>query len=230
VTATGRLAVLAVLAALAACATRPPPRTANAALISAADATTIYLIRRAWHTDVGFASNDLAPPLATVGRDFPAARYLVFGFGDRRYVLADKRNSLGTAASLWPGPGLVLVTGLTASPQIAFGPSNVIELRVTRPHAQAIAAFVWDSMAPQDGAVKAFAAGPYGGSLFYAAEQRYSAVQTCNTWTAEALRTGGLPFHSTGIALASQVWQQGQAALARAQANPITSPAPSSAR
>jgi hypothetical protein len=45
-------------------------------------------------------------------------------------------------------------------------------------------------------------------SLFFAAAPKYSAVHTCNTWAAEALRAAGLPIHSRGVVFASQLWSQ----------------------
>jgi hypothetical protein len=62
------------------------------------------------------------------------------------------------------------------------------------------------------------AGGPYPGSTFYAAHDTYSAVFTCNTWTASVLRSGGLPMPVTGVLFAGQVmgaarWIASQAAV-----------------
>jgi Protein of unknown function (DUF2459) len=47
--------------------------------------------------------------------------------------------------------------------------------------------------------------GPFPDSRFYAATGRYSAVRTCNTWTAAALQFAGLPVRAGGVLFAGQV-------------------------
>ncbi len=50
--------------------------------------------------------------------------------------------------------------------------------------------------------------GPYAGSRFFPARLSYSALHTCNTWTADALQAGGVPLHSAGVFFAWQLWDQ----------------------
>ena len=67
-----------------------------------AKSAVIYVARRSWHIDVGFAVADLQPPLNAVAAQFPGVRYLFFGFGDRHYLLAKDRNAPVLLAALWP--------------------------------------------------------------------------------------------------------------------------------
>ena len=168
----------------------------------------LYLVRRGWHVDIAFATSQLPMPLASLSADLPGARYLVFGFGDRRYLLAPQRNTFNMIAALWPTPGLILVTGLTASPDLAFGAEHVIMLRVRPDQVRSAARLVWESLA-RDGTAP-LAPGPYPGSRFYGAVVRYSAVNTCNTWVASILHDAGLAVHSRGVVFASQLWRQGR--------------------
>jgi hypothetical protein len=186
-----------------------PPRLPEAQPLSASSSTTvIYVVKRKWHVDIGFAATDLLPPLASLRADFPAAGYLLFGFGDRHYLLAQDRGFGGMLAALWPGPGLMLVTGLTTTTQAAFGNDNVIEIPVTAAQARNAQAFVWQSLAAENGAVKPLQPGPYDASLYYAASQGYSALHTCNTWATQTLQAANLPVHSFAVALAGQIWMQ----------------------
>jgi Protein of unknown function (DUF2459) len=111
-------------------------------------------------------------------------------------------------AALWPGAAMVLATGLVAPPEEAFGDVNVVRLRVSTLQAQEARDFVWNSLVKANGAVRFYAKGPYEESLYYSAVPTYSAVYTCNTWVAEALRTTGLPIHSVGVVFAAQLWTQ----------------------
>ena len=168
----------------------------------------IFVIRRGWHVDVGFAAADLAPPLASLAAYFPGARYLVFGFSDRRYLLAKARDSGGSLAALWPGPGLILATGLRATPPAAFGAGHVLALPVSAVQAQAAQRFVWNSIAQHPAVVSPYAEGPYPGSLFFAAAEHYDAFDTCNTWAARALAAAGLAIRTRGVVFAGQIWSQ----------------------
>ena len=164
----------------------------------------IYVARRGWHIDVGFAAADLAPPLAAVAAEFPAVKSLFFGFGDERYFKSKNRNAPVLLAALWPGRGLILATGLTSTPQAAFGASQVVALHVTPRQAYDAQAFIGKSLAEDRPA----ATGPYEGSLYFNATAKYSALHTCNTWAAEALAAAALPIHSAGVVFAGQLWRQ----------------------
>jgi hypothetical protein len=212
--ATMAVALLSCGALLVACSAAPPRVADHATRGSAVSeaspdpAAVIYLVRRHWHVDIGFAANDLQPPLAALLAQFPDARYLLFGFGDRHYLVDQDRGMGGMLAALWPGAGVMLVTGLRASAQDAFGEQHVSEIRVSASQAQAAQRFVWQSLAAQRGAITPLRAGPYEGSLYYATPQRYSALHTCNTWAAQALRAAQLPVHSAGVVFAGQLWNQ----------------------
>jgi hypothetical protein len=64
------------------------------------DSAVIYVARRGWHVDIGFAAADLQPPLKSLMDEFPGAQYLFFGFGDRHYLLAKNRGAPVLLAAL----------------------------------------------------------------------------------------------------------------------------------
>ena len=169
---------------------------------------TIYVIKRSWHTDIGFDVADLHPPLATLRPALPEAHYLLFGFGDKHYLLNGGNSFEGMVGAVWPGEGLVLMTGLEGQPEQAFGATGVMRLRVSAAQAERLEEFVWNTLATQDGIATALAPGPYDESLYYESTLRYSGLHTCNTWTAEGLRSAGLPVHSFGVEFSWQVWPQ----------------------
>jgi hypothetical protein len=167
----------------------------------------VFVARRGWHIDIGFAASDLEPPLSSLATEFPGVRYLFFGFGDRQYLLAKNHNAPVLWGALWPGRGILLITGLSKRPNEAFGATHVAALPVTRQQLHDTQAFVWNSLERQ-GATHSSARGPYDGSLYFSATPRYSAFHTCNTWAAEALKAAALPIHSAGVLFAGQLWTQ----------------------
>jgi hypothetical protein len=175
-----------------------------------ADGAIVYLARRGWHIDVGMAAADLSQPLNAVATDLPAARYIFFGFGDQHYLLSQHRGGPVLLGALWPGPGLILGTGIDSSPEQAFGAGQVVALRLNAQQLHALQAFIWTSMRTQNGRLDVYASGPYEGSLYFLATAKYSAVHTCNTWAAQALRAAGLPVRTVGVIFAGQLWSQAQ--------------------
>jgi hypothetical protein len=202
----GILGALTALA-LAACASVPEP-SAPGASVDAGPPVVVYVIKRSWHTDLGFAASDLHPPLAGIRTQLGGARYLIFGFGDRHYLIDHGGSTKGLLGAVWPGSGVVLVTGLDATPEAAFGVTEVIRLTLSATQARRLEVFVWGTLATGVDAASVLGAGPYDGSYYYAATVRYSGTHTCNTWTAEGLRAAGLPIHSFAVALSGQVWRQ----------------------
>jgi hypothetical protein len=194
---------------------------------------TVFVARRGWHIDLGFAVDELAPPLHAMADVFPGARYLFFGFGDRRYLTATRRGAPVLLRALWPGSGLLLVTALRAAPAAAFGAAHVVHLTASREGSLHVQAFVWQSMtttqqtalatgdrsnptAADRGAEATGIPGPYEGSRFFESRQTYSAAYTCNTWAAVALGITGAPVQNHGVVFAGQLWDQLRFAADRA--------------
>jgi hypothetical protein len=168
----------------------------------------LYIVRRGWHVDIGFRVAEIGPRLGPFAEGFPGASYLLFGFGDRHYLLARKRGVRETLGALWPGDGLVLLTALKSAPGDAFPAGKVIALRVTPAQERDAERFVRRSIVADETEPRAYAPGPYDGSLFFLATKRYSALYTCNTWVADALAAAGLPVHGPRVLLAGELWAQ----------------------
>jgi hypothetical protein len=169
----------------------------------------IFVVQRDWHIDIGLAVADLQGDLATLGARWPGASHLVIGFGERAYLLSRHRSLADMAMALVPGPGAMLVTGLSVPPTTAFGEADALALRVTpegfaRQQRYLAESFEWDP----DGSPRRLADGPYAGAEFYGAALTYSAGFTCNTWAAEALAQAGLPVRVRGVLFAGQVMEQ----------------------
>jgi uncharacterized protein (TIGR02117 family) len=187
---------------LAGCSSGPQQRSPS--VTEGAD--RIYVIDRGWHTDIGLPVAELHGTLALVAADFPGATSLTIGFGDRAYLLDRDTNFFDMLRALLPSKAALLVTGLRAAPEAAFGADSVVTLTIAKPQLDALEGFLASYFATNHaGQPVRLADGPYGGSLFFASDATYDAFHTCNTWTAESLRAGGYPVSSTLVIFASQV-------------------------
>lgn len=168
----------------------------------------VLVVRRGWHIDLGFPAAELKTPLRFVTSALPTARYVLFGFGDMHYLESRRKGVSTLAAALWPGRGIMLVTGLEGTPQQGFGAQQVIELTLSDAEAVAVQAFIARSFVTLNGSANVYEPGPYADSVYYLAVPRYSALHTCNTWAAEALRAAPLRVHHWGVLFAGQLWAQ----------------------
>jgi uncharacterized protein (TIGR02117 family) len=174
--------------------------------VAPSDDPVIYVVGRGWHTDIGLPVEELAGGLGTLTGKFPGVRFLTFGFGERQFVVNREKSFGAMLNALLPSQSALLMTALRAPPQVAFGPSNVVELHVSRTGLDRIEAHIWQEfeMSPV-GEPMLLADGPYPGSVFYAARDTYDGFYTCNTWTANTLRAGGVPMQVTGVVFSGQV-------------------------
>ena len=187
---------------LVGCSTVPPHSTRP--LPESAD--RIYVIDRGWHTDIGLPIAALSGKLAIIAEDFPGATSLTVGFGDRAYLLERDTDLFDMLRALVPGKAALLVTGLRAPPEAAFGAENVVTLAIAKPQLEALESSVASYFATdRAGTPLRLADGPYPGSLFFASDATYDAFYTCNTWTAERLRAGGYAVSTTLMIFAPQV-------------------------
>ena len=200
-----RAFTLLFIGLLTGCASAPPASNGPASSGSA----VIYVVERGWHTDVGLPVNEVTGPLASLEADFPGVRFVVFGFGERAYYMAQHVGSGEMLAALFPSKSAILMTALNAPPTVAFPDHRVAALRLSQQGVATIEDRIWQDLEKNaDGSAVRLAPGPYLGSMFYAANETYDLFNTCNTWTAFLLRAGGVPLNPHGVLFASQVMQQ----------------------
>jgi uncharacterized protein (TIGR02117 family) len=181
------------------------------------DGVTIYLIAAGWHTEIALPVHAIHDPLRAVTPDFPGAQYLTFGWGERNYYMA-RAPTVGDAMSaLFPGPAVLLVTPLYRPPRESRANAQVFELSLSTAGLDRLSNYLWAAFEKSgDSTTRRLAEGPVPGSVFYAATGTYSSSYTCNTWTAEGLRVGGVAVTPAGVVFAGQLTDQLRSLSARA--------------
>jgi uncharacterized protein (TIGR02117 family) len=180
------------LVALCACSA---PAPIEAESLAAGPAVPVYLVAHDDHTGIVVRRADIPAGLWPERRDFPQAEFLEVGWGARDYYMGRDQGFWGTLkAALGQTQSVLHVVGFRGPPAHYFRSSEVIELAVPEGGFRRLVRTIHDAH-ERGGAetVAPLGRGLYGDSRFYPAWEQFSLLNTCNVWTARALRSGGLP-------------------------------------
>ncbi|WP_040395413.1 TIGR02117 family protein [Catenovulum agarivorans] len=178
---------------LAGCAYKPDA-VEHTQPYSATGSHTIYLVNHGWHTGIVVPQQPFSQSVPQLVTRFNQADYLEFGWGDKGFYQADKITfGLAIKALLWPTDSVVHVVGLTEAVDVYFPSSQIESLLLTDVELQSLVKFIAGSFAfDQAGLIQPTQLGIYGDSQFYQAIGNYHAFNTCNNWTAKALKSFGM--------------------------------------
>ena len=167
---------------------------------------TVWVVDHGWHTDLAIPAGSLRGPMAAFRRTFPGMTVLLVGFGRRTFMTAPVTGLADLLIGPFPGDGVLLLAGLTASPDRAYADGTEALLRLSPGGAERLSAFLWHSFAlDRDHQPRPIGPGFFPGSVFYAARSGYSGLYTCNTWTEDALHQAGVAPGPGGVVFAGQV-------------------------
>jgi uncharacterized protein (TIGR02117 family) len=206
--------LLAALTLFAGCA---PSRLQDPLAVDEAGAgRAIYLIVLGWHTGLAIKRADIPAGLWPESEDFPNAKYLEVGWGDRDFYQAPGFNLwFGIKAVLVPTDSVLHVVGLPAHPTDYFPAAEILEIALSEQQLKQVIVSIRNTYAHEDTArAQAINPGLYPNSYFYAAEGKFHLFNTCNVWVAHVLRDADLPvipfFAVTSRGLLSQAREFGK--------------------
>jgi uncharacterized protein (TIGR02117 family) len=175
----------------------------------------VWIVRHEWHTGLAVRREDVPAHVWPERDDFPGARYLEVGWGDRAFYQAPEGTLwLGLKAAFWPTDSVLHVAALDRPPAVYFAGREVAEIELSPAGFGALVTFIATAHA-RTGQGRAIVLGPgkYGPSRFYLGRERY-VLTTCNVWTARALRAGGFPITPVWALTAGNVMLQVEAGRA----------------
>lgn len=153
---------------------------------------------RGWHSSITVeraAIPKRAWPAGIVERTFAGSRYVEVGWGDADFYMA-RRPTVLTAldAVFLPGASVLLIVGLDPPLEKALPWGGLQRVPCSSKEFDALCRAIGTTFQrDENGGAQAVGTGLYGRtSRFYAARGLYSAVHTCNHWTARMMRAGGL--------------------------------------
>jgi len=182
--------------------TSPPPPLFLASATSHGP-LVIGMLVAGWHTGLVLPAEELGPlgPLLQRKR---RAHYLSFGWGNRRFYMAAHPGSGDAAAALFRSPSALFVQGVATPAELAAGDARIHWVCADRGQVWRADRYIEAALFLPDGKPVDLGPGPLPASRFYASDEHYSAVHTCNTWTVAALQYAGLAVRAGGVIFAGQ--------------------------
>lgn len=169
----------------------------------------VYVTNHGWHTGIAVRREDIPEDLWPEHRDLPSSEYVEVGWGDRDFYVAPEGTPwLALKAVFWSAASVLHVVGFTGPVERFFSGREIVEIRVAERGFRELAAFFQDAYARDGGRPIVLSPGHYPNSRFYLAREKYSLLRTCNTWTARALRSAGLPVTPADAVTASDLMDQ----------------------
>jgi len=170
----------------------------------------IYVINHGWHTGIAVRRANIPKGVWPEHADFADSEYVEVGWGNREFYMAPE-GTLGLAlkAVFWPSQGVLHLVGFDGPVQQFFRQREIVEILVSDRGFHRLAVFIGNAHAKDDsGRTMVVGRGQYANSRFYVAREKYFLLKTCNTWTARALRSAGLPITSLYAVTAGNVMDQ----------------------
>lgn len=173
-------------------------------------AETIFVVNHGWHTGIVVPIDRLPAEVLPPWDAALKSKYLELGWGDDGYYRAEKVTSGMTVRALFGNnPSVLHIVAMNAPPDAAFPSSGVIRITLSADGFDRLCAFLAGSYAlGEDGKPIDLGKGLYGKSRFYRATDYYYFPNTCNKWTARALRAAGTPITPFYAITAGNVFDQ----------------------
>jgi uncharacterized protein (TIGR02117 family) len=171
---------------------------------------TVYVVNHGWHTGLVVPTARLPVSAWRPREGGMHGKYLEFGWGDDDFYRASKVNSgMALRAMCWRNPAVLHVVAMDESPEVYFPNSGIIKITVSGRGFERLCEYLAKSYASgADGSPIDLGKGIYGNSRFYRASDHYYFPNTCNKWTARALRAAGAPITPFYAVRAANVFNQ----------------------
>ncbi len=155
-----------------------------------AKANDIYIISQTWHTGILLPSRDLISILPDLHEQLKDTEFVEIGWGDKQvYQAKSVTFSMTAKALLLPTTSTMYISGIDS-----FNSGHTLtHLGLTNAQYQKLLEFIANSFARDEhGHIIVDKKTQSSQSAFYKAKGKYYAFKTCNSWTAEALRSIGI--------------------------------------
>lgn len=155
---------------------------------------TVYIVSHGWHVGLVVPGSAVKQVLPAIEARFGDVAFYELGWGDKGFYQSQEATTrLTLQAMFWSEGAVMHVVAVPASPITYFAGEEVIDTCVSDHELSSLQTFLANSFArDRTDHIVPLKPGTYGDSQFYDGEGRYYLLNTCNKWTAKALRSAGL--------------------------------------
>ena len=167
----------------------------------------IYVASHGWHTGLIVPAKLIQSRIPELKTRFKDSPYIEFGWGDKGFYQAKEITSgLTLKAIFWPTEAVVHAVAVPKNPHLYFTTSRIEKLCLNRNEYSTLIRFIQSSFfKDKNNKIVKLKSGIYGDSQFYQAVGDYYLMNTCNKWTAKALKSAGMDISTTFKLTASSV-------------------------
>ena len=189
-----------------------------------ASTRAIYLVSHGWHAGIVLRRADIPGDLWPENVNFHYAEFLEVGWGDKQYYQTpDAHFGITLRAALWPTPSVLHIVGFDGAVTAFYSSSEIIEIKLSEPGFERLSRYIAESFArDESGQALSLGRGLYGNSWFYLSHESYHLLNTCNVWTARALRAASVPMTPSFSITVEQLMTQAQTVGEVVRSKPAT--------
>lgn len=175
------------------------------AISAAEEQKAIIVVSNGWHSGLVFYVEDVNQNIWPESRGFPGFRYIEVGWGDAAfYQKAEPGTWDYLYAALWPSASLLHVRAYHTVPRYPQSKSLWFDSQSY----DAVCRFVSRFYLRKAGVAAPLGPGLFPHSLFYHSNYPYHLLRTCNVWTAQALRAGGIGLEMSRAVRSDDLFEQ----------------------
>jgi uncharacterized protein (TIGR02117 family) len=158
------------------------------------DETEIFILNHGWHTGVVVPAADMHQKIPELKDRYHSAAYLEFGWGDEDFYQAKEvTTSLTLKALFWPTSSVIHTAAKNDSFYMYFPTNKILTIKLDGNRYSSLLQFISESFyKDENDDIIELKSGIYGDSQFYKGVGTYYLFNTCNKWTAKALKSAGL--------------------------------------
>ena len=155
---------------------------------------TIYVVSNGWHAGLILRRSDVDTNLWPELNQIPMTEYVEVGWGNEGFYMAKHITPGLILGALIPSASVLHIAGFNGDIETIFQNADLVSIDLSKDGLAEMCRFIHASYV-LDGAGQPARLGPglYGESEFYRAHGKYYFPNTCNVWTANALRSAGCP-------------------------------------
>lgn len=159
----------------------------------------IFVVSHGWHTGLVIPATLIQSRIPELKNRFNDIPYIEFGWGDKGFYQSKEiTTGLTISAIFWPTESVIHAVAVPEKADNYFSSSQVEKICLTGSEYSSLVRFIENSFFKNEkGKIVKLKDGIYGDSQFYKSVGDYYLMNTCNKWTAKALKSGGMDISTT---------------------------------